>query len=213
MQEIPRPVTNLSWDNAALMSFATMEKNGLAENDAVEISVGGKKIIAGALAVPGQADGVVVVTLGLGRRFGRVAGGVGYNAYLIQQSGAPWAQSVALLRKTGDIYDICVTKSHHIDQRAVFAGGDGSGTHSIEGNESLDRGIVRYATLTEFKAICARRRRARRARAGRDDVPGISIRQKCLGDVDRSEFVRGLQCVRDGLLCGEQYSGGWPRAG
>jgi molybdopterin-containing oxidoreductase family iron-sulfur binding subunit len=152
MQEIPRPVTNLSWDNAALMSFATMEKNGLAENDAVEISVGGKKIIAGALAVPGQADGVVVVTLGQGRRFGRVGGGVGYNAYLIQQSGGPWAQSGASLRKTGDIYDICVTKSHHIDQRSVKAGGDGSGTHSIEGNESLDRGIIRYATLTEFKA-------------------------------------------------------------
>jgi molybdopterin-containing oxidoreductase family iron-sulfur binding subunit len=152
MQEIPRPVTNLSWDNAALMSFATMEKNGLAENDAVEIAVGGKKIIAGALAVPGQADGVVVVTLGQGRRFGRVGGGVGYNAYLIQQSGAPWAQAGASLRKTGDIYDICVTKSHHIDQRSVKAGGDGSGTHSIEGNESLDRGIIRYATLTEFKA-------------------------------------------------------------
>jgi molybdopterin-containing oxidoreductase family iron-sulfur binding subunit len=152
MQEIPRPVTNLSWDNAALMSFATMEKSGLAENDAVEISVGGKKVIAGALAVPGQADGVVVVTLGQGRRFGRVGGGVGYNAYLIQQSGGPWAQSGASLRKTGDIYDICVTKSHHIDQRAVSAGGDGSGTHSLEGNESLDRGIIRYATLTEFKA-------------------------------------------------------------
>ena len=152
MQEIPRPVTNLSWDNAALMSFATMEKNGLAENDAVEISVGGKKIIAGALAVPGQADGVVVVTLGLGRRFGRVGGGVGYNAYLIQQSGTPWMQAGASLRKTGDIYDICVTKSHHIDQRSVAHGGDGSGTHSIEGNESLDRGIIRYATLTEFKA-------------------------------------------------------------
>jgi len=152
MQEIPRPVTNLSWDNAALMSFATMEKSGLAENDAVEISVGGKKVIAGALAVPGQADGVVVVTLGQGRRFGRVGGGVGYNAYLIQQSGGPWAQSGASLRKTGDIYDICVTKSHHIDQRSVSHGGDGSGTHSIEGNESLDRGIIRYATLTEFKA-------------------------------------------------------------
>jgi MoCo/4Fe-4S cofactor protein with predicted Tat translocation signal len=152
MQEIPRPVTNLSWDNAALMSFATMEKNGLAENDAVEITVSGKKIIAGALAVPGQADGVVVVTLGQGRRFGRVAGGVGYNAYLIQQSGGPWAQSGASLRKTGDIYDICVTKSHHIDQRSLKAGGDGSGTHSIEGNESLERGIIRYATLTEFKA-------------------------------------------------------------
>ncbi len=152
MQEIPRPVTNLSWDNAALMSFATMEKNAIAENDAVEISVGGKKIIAGALAVPGQADGVVVVTLGQGRRHGRVAGGVGYNAYLIQQSGAPWMQAGASLRKTGDIYDICVTKSHHIDQRSVKAGGDGSGTHSIEGNESIDRGIIRYATLAEFRA-------------------------------------------------------------
>jgi molybdopterin-containing oxidoreductase family iron-sulfur binding subunit len=152
MQEIPRPVTNLSWDNAAQMSYATLEKFGLAENDAVEITVGGKRVIAGALAVPGQTDGVVVVTLGQGRRSGRVAGGVGYNAYLIQQSGAPWAQAGASLRKTGDIYDICVTKSHHIDQRSVKAGGDGSGTHSIEGNESLDRGIIRYATLEEFKS-------------------------------------------------------------
>jgi MoCo/4Fe-4S cofactor protein with predicted Tat translocation signal len=152
MQEIPRPVTNLSWDNAVQMSFATMEKYGVAENDAVEIDAGGKKIVGGALAVPGQADDVVVVTLGQGRRTGRVAGGVGYNAYLLQQSGASWALQGASLKKTGEIYDICVTKSHHIDQRAVKAGGDGSGTHSLEGNESLDRGIIRYATLEEYKS-------------------------------------------------------------
>jgi molybdopterin-containing oxidoreductase family iron-sulfur binding subunit len=151
MQEIPRPVTNLAWDNAAQMSFATLEKLKLSEDDAVEISVGGKKIIAGALAVPGQADGVVVVTLGQGRRSGRVGGGVGYNAYLIQQSGSPWAQTGAQLRGTGDIYDLCVTKSHHIDQRRVAHGGDGSGTHSLEGNEAVDRGIIRFATLEEFK--------------------------------------------------------------
>ncbi|HEX3986599.1 MAG TPA: TAT-variant-translocated molybdopterin oxidoreductase [Acidobacteriaceae bacterium] len=152
MQEIPRPVTNLSWDNAAQMSFATMEKYGLSEDDAVEISVGGRKIVAGALAVPGQPDDVVLVTLGQGRRMGRVAGGVGYNGYLIQSSDAPYMQSGATLKKTGGIYDLCVTKSHHIDQRAVFAGGDGSGTHSLEGDEALDRGIIRYATLTEYKA-------------------------------------------------------------
>ena len=152
MQEIPRPVTNLSWDNAVQMSFATMEKFKLAENDAVEVSVNGKKIIGGALAVPGQPDDVVVVTLGQGRRVGRVAGGVGYNAYFLQQSSSPWMLTGANVRRTGDIYDICVTKSHHIDQRAVAHGGDGSGTHSIEGNEAFDRGIVRYATLTEYKA-------------------------------------------------------------
>lgn len=151
LQEIPRPLTNLAWDNAAQMSYATMEKYGLAENDAVEISAGGKKIVAGVLAVPGQADGAVIVTLGQGRRSGRVAGGVGYNAYLLQNSASPWLQ-MAGLRRTGDIYDLCAPKSNHIDHRAVYAGGDGSGTHSLEGNEAMNRGIIRYATLEEFKA-------------------------------------------------------------
>ena len=152
MQEIPRPITNLTWDNAAQMSFATLEKFKLAEDDAVEISWGGKKIIAGAMAVPGQADDVIVVTLGQGRRVGRVAGGIGYNAYFLQQSGSPWLLTGADVRKTGEIYDLGIAKSHHIDQRAVSAGGDGSGTHSLEGNEALDRGIIRYTTLTEYKA-------------------------------------------------------------
>ncbi|MFZ0633367.1 MAG: TAT-variant-translocated molybdopterin oxidoreductase [Acidobacteriaceae bacterium] len=153
MQEIPRPITNLAWDNAAQMSYATMDKYGLSEDDAVEISVGGRKIIAGALAVPGQIDDVVVVTLGQGRRIGRVAGGVGYNGYLVQSSDAPYQQMGATLKRTGGIYDLCVTKSHHIDQRAPFAGGPGpgEGAHSLEGDESLDRGIIRYATLTEYK--------------------------------------------------------------
>ena len=154
LQEIPRPLTNLAWDNAAQMSYATLEKYGLEENDAVEISVGGRKIIAGALAVPGQSDGVVVVTLGQGRRIGRVAGGVGYNGYLVQSSDAPYQQMGGTLKRTGDIYDLCAPKSNHIDQRAVFAGGPrpGEGMHSLEGDESLDRGIIRYATLTEYKA-------------------------------------------------------------
>ena len=152
MQEIPRPITNLAWDNAVQMSYATMEKLGLAEDNAVEVRTGGKSIIGGAMAVPGQADGTVVITLGQGRRNGRVAGGVGYNGYLIQTSATPWMQAGASVRKTGGIYDLCITKSHHIDQRAVFAGGDGSGTHSLEGNESLDRGIIRYATLTDYKS-------------------------------------------------------------
>ncbi|MGC2584154.1 MAG: 4Fe-4S dicluster domain-containing protein, partial [Acidobacteriaceae bacterium] len=137
----------------AQMSYATMDKYGLSEDDAVEISVGGRKIIAGALAVPGQIDDVVVVTLGQGRRIGRVAGGVGYNGYLVQSSDAPYQQMGATLKRTGGIYDLCVTKSHHIDQRAPFAGGPGpgEGAHSLEGDESLDRGIIRYATLTEYK--------------------------------------------------------------
>jgi MoCo/4Fe-4S cofactor protein with predicted Tat translocation signal len=153
MQEIPRPITNLAWDNAAQMSYATLDKLGLQEDDEVEIALNGKTISAGALAVAGQPDGLVVVTLGQGRRVGRVASGVGYNGYLIRSSSAPWMEQGATLRKTGRTYDICVAKSHHIDQRAAFAGGPGPdmGMHSLEGDESLDRGIIRYATLAEYK--------------------------------------------------------------
>ena len=152
LQEIPRPVTYLSWDNAVQMSYATLEKFGLAQNDAVKIGAAGKYIIGGALAVPGQADGVMVITLGQGRSTGRVAGGVGYNGYLIQQSGAPWRQAGASVEKTGGIYDLCKPREDYIDERSVAHGGDGSGTHSLEGNEALDRGIIRSATLTEYKA-------------------------------------------------------------
>jgi molybdopterin-containing oxidoreductase family iron-sulfur binding subunit len=152
LQEIPRPVTNMSWDNAALMSFATLEKLGASEHDVLEITLEGKKVLAPALAVPGHAEGAITLHLGQGRKFGRVGGGVGFNAYQIRSSTAPLFASGATIRKTGDVWGFAVTKSHYIDHRAVAVGGDGSGTHSIEANEAIDRGIVRYATLEEFKS-------------------------------------------------------------
>ncbi|WP_081823582.1 TAT-variant-translocated molybdopterin oxidoreductase [Pseudacidobacterium ailaaui] len=152
LQEIPRPVTNLSWDNAALMSYGTLGKLGLAEHDVVEISVDGLMVKAPVLAVPGHPDHSITLTLGQGRsRAGRVGSGFGFNAYAVRTSTSPLFSTGADLRKTGDTYEFAVTKSHYTDHRAVFVGGDGSGTHSLEGNEAIDRAIVRYATLEEFK--------------------------------------------------------------
>ena len=54
LQELPKQITNLSWDNAALMSFTTMASMGLEQSDAVEINVGGRMVIAPALMVPGM---------------------------------------------------------------------------------------------------------------------------------------------------------------
>jgi MoCo/4Fe-4S cofactor protein with predicted Tat translocation signal len=151
LQEIPRPITNLSWANAALMSYATLEKLGVSEHDVIEITLNGKKVLAPALAVPGHAYGSITLHLGQGRTTGRVAGGVGFNAYQIRPSDSPLFATGATIRKTGQEWGIAVPKSHHIDQRATYVGGDGSGTHSLEGNESIDRGIIRYATLDQFK--------------------------------------------------------------
>jgi MoCo/4Fe-4S cofactor protein with predicted Tat translocation signal len=152
LQEIPKPVTSMSWDNAALMSYRTLARFGLAEQDVVAIKSNGNTVLAPVLAVPGHADGSVTVYLGYGRENGgRVAGGLGFNAYAIRTSNALLFAPGATITKTGKTYEFAVTKSHYTDHRSVEAGGDGSGTHSLEGNEANTRGIVRYATLDEFK--------------------------------------------------------------
>ncbi len=160
LQELPKQVTNLSWDNAALMSLATMEGLGLEQSTAVEIEVGGRKLVAGALVVPGHADGAVTVHLGFGRRVeaGRVGAGVGFNAYYLRTSDAPYAAS-GRLTKTDGIYDLCVTKVDTIEHRGAFAQqdlndkeSDKEGTYSLPGHEAMERAIIRYATLAEVKA-------------------------------------------------------------
>jgi molybdopterin-containing oxidoreductase family iron-sulfur binding subunit len=152
LQEIPKPVTNMSWDNAALMSFRTLSKFKLAEQDVIAIESNGNTVLAPVLAVPGHPDDAVTVYLGYLRPHGgRVAGGLGFNAYSIRTSGALLFAPGATIKKTDKTYEFAVTKSHYTDHRSVMAGGDGSGTHSLEGNEALTRGIVRYATLDEFK--------------------------------------------------------------
>ena len=151
LQEVPRPVTNISWDNAAFMSYATLEKLGLEEQNIVEIALSGKNVLAPVMAVPGHADGSITLHLGQGRRTGRVGAAVGFNAYQIRQSGSPLYATGATVQKKSGTWGFAVTKSHYQDHRSVAVGGDGSGTHSIEGNEAIDRGIVRWATLEEFK--------------------------------------------------------------
>ena len=81
LQELPKQITNLSWDNAALISLDTMTKLGIEENEAAELSVNGQKLIVPVLMVPGHPDGAVTVHLGLGRRaeVGRVGAGVGFQ--------------------------------------------------------------------------------------------------------------------------------------
>ena len=152
LQELPKPVTSLSWDNAALMSMTTMSKLGVKETDVIELELDGRKAKAPVLMLPGHPDNSITVYLGHGREFaGRAGSGVGFSAYPLRSSTAPLFATGVKVNKTAESYAICVTKSHFIDDRSIRAGGDGSGTHSLEGNEADTRGIIRYATLEEYK--------------------------------------------------------------
>src|SRR5208283_199522 len=79
LQELPKPVTNLSWDNAAIVSGATLTANGWEEDDIIEITVGNGRVKAPVIVAPGHPDNSVTVYLGYGREVGRVAGGAGFN--------------------------------------------------------------------------------------------------------------------------------------
>ncbi|HUA91351.1 MAG TPA: TAT-variant-translocated molybdopterin oxidoreductase [Terracidiphilus sp.] len=153
LQELPKPVTNLSWDNAAIISGATLTRLGLEEEDIVELSVGGGRVKAPVVVAPGHPDNSVTVYLGYGREYaGRVGSGAGFNAYLIRNTWAPFYATGAI-RKVEGKWGVAITKSHYQDHRAKVLLGQGSGDNSLEGDEALGpRGIIRYATLEEFKA-------------------------------------------------------------
>jgi molybdopterin-containing oxidoreductase family iron-sulfur binding subunit len=152
LQELPKPITSLSWDNAAIVSGATLTKLGLEEDDIVELSVGGNTVKAPVIVAPGHPDNSVTVYLGYGREFaGRVGSGAGFNAYQIRTTSAPLYATGAIKKLDGK-WGIAITKSHFQDHRGKTFGQQGNGNNSLEADEALGpRGIIRYATLEEFK--------------------------------------------------------------
>jgi molybdopterin-containing oxidoreductase family iron-sulfur binding subunit len=152
LQELPKPVTNLSWDNAAIVSGATLSKLNLEEDDIVEISNGGGKVKAPVIVAPGHPENSVTLYLGYGREFaGRVGSGAGFNAYLVRTIGEPFYATGAI-RKLDGKWGVAITKSHYQDHRGKNLTEHGNENWSLEAVEALGpRGIVRYATLEDFK--------------------------------------------------------------
>ncbi len=154
LQELPKPISNLSWDNAALVSGATLTKNGWEEDDIIEITVAGRKVNAPVIVVPGHPDNSITVYLGYGREFaGRVGSGAGFNAYLIRTAASPFYVTGSAKKIDGK-WGLAITKSHFQDHRGTrFGQPEGHDNNSLEADEAIgERGIIRYATLEEFKA-------------------------------------------------------------
>ncbi|HSD20168.1 MAG TPA: TAT-variant-translocated molybdopterin oxidoreductase [Anaeromyxobacter sp.] len=121
LQELPDPVTKLTWENAAHLSPATAKRLGLASGDLVELARGGRAVVAPVLIVPGHADDAVTVALGYGQQVaGPVGKGVGFDGYALRTSDAPWFAGGAELRKTGKRTDLAVTQGHFsMEGRAI----------------------------------------------------------------------------------------------
>jgi molybdopterin-containing oxidoreductase family iron-sulfur binding subunit len=130
LQELPDPVTKLTWDNPALLSPASAKALGVADEDLVTVTVRGRSLTLPATIVPGQADGSVMVTLGYGRsRVGRIGTGVGFDAYALRSSEGPDLDAATVVR-AGGVARLAPTQEHG----------------SMEG-----RPLIREASLEEYR--------------------------------------------------------------
>ena len=111
MQELPDPVTKMTWDNAVLISRKTARELGVANGDIVEITLNGKTVTGPIWTQPGMADYSLGLALGYGReKAGRVGTGVGFNAYKI--FSGKYIETGATIRKTGETYTLACTQNH-----------------------------------------------------------------------------------------------------
>ena len=111
MQELPDPITKMTWDNAVLVSRKTARDLGVQNGDLVEISLNGRSVVGPIWTQPGMADYSLGLALGYGReKAGRVGTGVGFNAYKI--FSGKYIETGATIKKTGATHVLATTQSH-----------------------------------------------------------------------------------------------------
>ncbi|MFB1480596.1 TAT-variant-translocated molybdopterin oxidoreductase [Corallococcus sp. RDP092CA] len=113
LQELPDPVTKLTWDNAALLSPATARALKLEKGDVARLESLGQAVEVPVLVLPGQPDDTVTLALGHGReRVGPVGQGVGVNAYTLRSRSMPWGGTLTRLTRTGRHHALALTQEH-----------------------------------------------------------------------------------------------------
>jgi molybdopterin-containing oxidoreductase family iron-sulfur binding subunit len=132
LQELPDPLTKLTWDNPALVSPKTAETLGLANEEVIRVDYAGRSLELPVWILPGMADSVVALTLGYGRRrAGRVGSHVGFDTFKIRTSKAPGFDSGVSVTRLGRRQPLAVTQDHG----------------SMEG-----RPLVRESTIAELRS-------------------------------------------------------------
>ncbi|MCH6200387.1 TAT-variant-translocated molybdopterin oxidoreductase [Aquiflexum sp. LQ15W] len=140
LQEMSDPISKATWDNYLTVSQKWANENGLkmseGETKKAKITVGGKSLMVPVLVQPGQADGTVGLALGYGRtKAGRVADGVGVNAYELADSSKGFTNFDVTegisIELTSEVYKIAQTQTHQTYMGREF--------------------VIQEATLGEYK--------------------------------------------------------------
>ncbi len=141
LQELPDPITKVTWDNYVLMNPEEMKEKGFntlmgqeQESDVVEIKSGTTSVQLPVVAQPGIPKGVIAIALGYGRTAsGKTANGIGANAFpfvTFNDNTFQYNASGITVSESKAKYHIAATQTHHT---------------------MMGRQIVKEATLEEYK--------------------------------------------------------------
>jgi Fe-S-cluster-containing dehydrogenase component len=111
LQECPDPLTKQVWGNALHISAEDAHLLGVVDGDVVRVANASAAVDAPVIVRPGQAEHVLGVTLGYGRRrAGAIGNGIGFDAYRLTKVDSPWIIEQPMLTRTGRRQDLCTTQ-------------------------------------------------------------------------------------------------------
>ncbi len=117
LQELPKPITKLTWDNAAILSPGDAHRFGVDSGSLVELTYQGRKLRAPVWVQPGHVNGAITLHLGYGRtRAGRAGTGMGFNPYGIRTAKAMWQDVGLELKKVSGQYEFATNANDYIPE-------------------------------------------------------------------------------------------------
>jgi molybdopterin-containing oxidoreductase family iron-sulfur binding subunit len=148
LQEMPDPITKVTWDNPAYFSKKDADELDIATNDMVTLTIGDRSLDVAAYVLPGQPIGVIGLPLGYGRTVsGNIGNDVGFNSYSLRTSGAFYLASDVSVKKAGGSYTLAMTMNHYlIDEIGFDARQERIGEKYHSGK------LIQEASLAELKA-------------------------------------------------------------
>lgn len=114
LQELPKPLTRLTWENVALVSPTLAQELEISNGQLITIDHAEKTLETPVWIMPGQARHSITLFLGYGRTQTAPLGvGIGYNAYLLRSAQDPWQSNGALIAVRQRHADLASTQHHH----------------------------------------------------------------------------------------------------
>jgi molybdopterin-containing oxidoreductase family iron-sulfur binding subunit len=114
LQELPKPLTKLTWENAIAIAPALAAREKLVTGDIATLQLGGRSVQGPVWVLPGQAEDAVTITLGYGRQAGgAVAEGLGFDAFQIMPAATRWEATGATLHAADAHRELATTQEHH----------------------------------------------------------------------------------------------------